>query len=49
VYDQTAVGLFSSFAMGLPFFANSLMASVLFSLSFFLIYKAYGSQKEVLN
>ena len=49
VYDQTAVGLFSSFAMGLPFFANSLMASLLFSLGFFLVYKVYGSQKEVLN
>ena len=49
MYDQTAVGLFSSFTMGLPFFANSLMASVLFSSSFFLIYKVYISQKEVLN
>ena len=49
MYDQTVVGLFSSFTMGLPFFANSLMASVLFSSSFFLIYKAYISQKEVLN
>jgi hypothetical protein len=49
MYDQTAAGLFSSFTMGLPFFANSLMASVLFSSSFFLIYKVYISQKEVLN
>ena len=49
MYDQSAVGLSTSYAMGLPFFANSLMASVLFSLSFFAIYKVFVNQREVLN
>ena len=49
MYEQSTSGLFTSYTMGLPFFANSLAASVLFSLSFFLIYKLYFKQKEALN
>ena len=39
LYETNLTGLLTAYTFALPFFANSLFASVLFSLSFFSIFK----------
>jgi hypothetical protein len=49
MYDQSLTGLFASYVYALPFFANSLMSSILFGSSFFLIFKIYINQDLLIN
>ena len=49
LYELNLTGLLTAYTFALPFFANSLFASVLFSLSFFSIFKFVNRRDPVVS